>query len=300
MGDRLIIKMGYISVFVTDLRASREMATSILGLRETGQETGKIALSAAPVPCEMIYTESEVDAVDHIGLVAAGPEALEEIRRRVERGGFDIADDVPTVIGSSAGFTFYGPEEFMFSVYLDPEAARVPEMRHFGRGVDKFGHVNLHPRDIEGMRRFLVDLLDFRVSDIIGDGLAYFLRCNSDHHGIALIAGRGVLHHHAWQAQSIADLAAVGDRLDGAGRRLLWGPVRHGAGHNIAAYYVEPAGSVIEVYCDLEQIHDDNRPPGVWANDMSWVNRWTDERVENFRSFGIGPAPREVHRNQRG
>ena len=168
---------------------------------------------------------------------------------------------------------------------------KVVPITHVGFGPDRYGHINLHPTDAKRMRDFLVEILDFRVSDVIGDDYAYFLRCNADHHGIAIIPGRGSLHHHAWQTQSIVDLGKLGDRLEILGGELIWGPVRHGAGHNIAAYYVEPNGVVVELYTDLEQIYDDLRPPIRWeAEDTRWFNRWGTYNGKDFRSHGIFPT----------
>ena len=140
------------------------------------------------------------------------------------------------------------------------------------------------------MMRFLNRALDFRLSDVIGDDFAYFMRCNPDHHGIALIRGGGTFHHHAWQTQSIADLGKLGDRLHRAGRELIWGPVRHGAGHNIAAYFVKTSGAVVELYTDLEQIYDDDRDPVVWGPEENWWNMWSSFRPEEFRKHGITPV----------
>ncbi|MCY1250533.1 hypothetical protein D9M72_641810 [compost metagenome] len=74
------------------------------------------------------------------------------------------------------------------------------------------------------------------------------------------------------------------------GRELIWGPVRHGAGNNIAAYFVEPSGNVIELYTDLEQIYDSTRPPVVWGEDENWYNMWSNYRPVNFRAHGLMPA----------
>lgn len=290
MSRHLISEMGYLAIRTTRLEESVWTATHLLGLRETVRDGGTAYLAAAPVHHEIIYIESDVDAVDHFGLVTADDEALAEVRRRVERGGYEIIADTPLVAGVSESFAFVGPEDFVFSICrgMAPAAHSTPTY-----GPDRYGHINLHPVDVEAMKSFLTDVLDFRISDIIGDDFAYFLRCNPDHHGIALIKGRGTLHHHAWQTQSIADLGKLGDRLDLVGQRLIWGPVRHGAGHNIAAYFVEPAGSVIELYTDLEQIYDDDRPPVVWRDDDGrWFNRWGVYNGEDFRSHGIFPARR--------
>lgn len=288
----LISEMGHVSIQTTRLEDSVFDATQVLGLRETDREGGTVFLAAADVHHELVYIESEHDGIDHIGLVAADASALAEVRRRVDAAGFAIVSEQPLEKGVAEGFSFVGPEGFVYEIYLGMEQNVAPQG---GFGPDRFGHINLHPQNVEAYKDFLVEVLDFRISDVIGDDFAYFLRCNADHHGIALITGRGSMHHHAWQGQSIVELGKLGDRLFRLDRRLIWGPVRHGAGHNIAAYFVEPSGGVIELYTDLEQIYDDNRPPVTWSGeDRSWFNRWGVYNGEDFRSHGIFPAPRTI------
>ncbi|CAN5201605.1 VOC family protein [soil metagenome] len=288
MSRGLISEMGYVALQTTKFDESVDVATTLFGLRETVRSGRTAYLAAAAVHHELVYIESDIDAVDHFGLVADGPSALAEIRARVDAGGYRVISESPLVEGIDQGFAFVGPEGFAFSIYLGMDRVAVTGATF---GPDRYGHINLHPQDIDTMKNFLIDVLDFRISDIIGDDFAYFLRCNPDHHGIALIKGKGWLHHHAWQTQSIADLGKLGDRLFLAGKRLIWGPVRHGAGHNIAAYFVEPSGAVYELYTDLEQIYDDKRPPIVWDADSRWFNQWGVYNGEEFRSHGMYPAP---------
>src|SRR5260370_8680512 len=61
--------------------------------------------------------------------------------------------------------------------------------------IGKLGHVVINVRDVARSVRFYTEMLGFEVSDIYPDemvpgGMA-FLRCNPDHHGIALV---GSLH----------------------------------------------------------------------------------------------------------
>jgi len=288
----LIAEMGFITIHTTRLDEQVASSRDLLGLQEVQRVGNASYMAATGVHHEIVYVQSDRDAVGHISLRARDTEAIATIRRRVVEAGFPIVSDQPLEMGVDAAMSFVGPEGYVFEIYTGPGAAWSPARR--GIGPDRYGHINIHPVDLERMRAFLCDILEFRVSDVIGDDFAYFLRCNADHHGIALIKGRGSLHHHAWQTQSIADLGALADRLDSAGQRLIWGPVRHGAGHNIAAYYVEPSGAVVELYADMEQIYDDDRPPNVWpgGEDLAWVNRWMNYRPVDFRTFGIFPAER--------
>jgi catechol 2,3-dioxygenase len=283
----VISEMGFITVQTTRLDESVATARDILGLRENLRVGNAVYMAADALHHEIVYIEGANDALDHISLAAPNEEALAEIRRRVTDAGYPIISDQPLEQGVGRALSFVGPEGFMIEVYTDLERLPLDRPQY---GPDRYGHINLQPVDVLKMRDFFVDILDFRVSDVIGtDG--FFLRCNSDHHGIALLQGRGALHHHAWQTQSIAELGKLGDRLNRAGQRLLWGPVRHGAGHNIAAYFREPSGAVVELYTDMEQIYDADRPPIRWeSDDMRWFNQWSDYRPDGFRLHGIMPV----------
>lgn len=287
----VIAQMGYVAMQSKDLERSVSHAKEILGLTETHRTGTTVTLASTGVARELVYTDAPIDAVDRIGLIAANQAALGEVYRRVTEAGFSIIGTESLEASATEGFLFMGPGGFIFDIYLVHESADFARAPH---SPERYGHINLHPQDLQGMLEFFTDILDFRISDVIGDDFAYFLRCNAEHHGVALIKGSGWLHHHAWQVQSIADLARVGDRLFESGQRLLMGPVRHGAGHNMAAYYVEPTGAVVELYADMEMIYDDERPPIYWPrDDRSWATRWSVYDFTEFRSHGLHPA-REV------
>lgn len=292
MTQKLVSEMGYVAFQSQDIECSIQHATEILGLSEVHRSGSSAILSSTGSGKELVYTDSTQNAVDRLGLVAPNNAAIAEIYKRVKAAGYQILGTEPFNDHADSGFVFVGPEGYIFDIYLrrQPDGVRVG-----GLGPDRFGHINLHPKNLQAMLAFFVDLLDFKVSDIIGDDFAYFLRCNPEHHGIALIKGNGWLHHHAWQVQSVADLTRLADRLDNAGENLLMGPVRHGAGHNIAAYYVEPSGAVVELYADMEMIYDDERPPTIWSrDDRRWATRWSVYDFTEFRSHGIFPAKEPI------
>lgn len=289
MAFGVISEIGYVSLQSKDIEGTIAHARDILGLTETERSGNAVYLSSrARRHHELVYLDAPEDGVGHIGLVAAGKAGLDLARTRIIEAGYPIVSNTPLHPGVADGFAFIGPENFVFEIYIGLEPATlVPS----GHAPDRFGHVNLHPQNLQAMLTFFTDVLDFRISDVIGDDFAYFLRCNAEHHGVALIKGKGWMHHHAWQVQSLADLGKLGDRLDDAGSRLLMGPVRHGAGHNMAAYYVEPTGAVVELYTDMEWILDDDRPPIIWPqDDRAWATKWSIYDFSEFRSHGLFPA----------
>jgi catechol-2,3-dioxygenase len=170
------------------------------------------------------------------------------------------------------------------------------DRRDGGFGPDRYGHINLKVHDSKAMARFLVDVFGFMISDRIGDDFAFFLRCNPEHHGIAVVKSvenSPTMHHHAWQAGTLADLGRLADRLTASGNRLFWGPVRHGAGHNIAAYFVEPRIGLIELYTDMEMIYDPERDAVVWdLDDPGWLSQWDGLSPDTMLGYGVAPTPR--------
>ena len=38
---------------------------------------------------------------------------------------------------------------------------------------------------------------------------------------------------------------------------MLWGPVRHGPGHNVATYHRNPDEHTVELYIELDQMKDE-------------------------------------------
>jgi catechol 2,3-dioxygenase-like lactoylglutathione lyase family enzyme len=291
-GTGSISELGYVALQSRDLGASVRNASELLGLSEVDGGGRKAVFAAQSGRREIVYTQSGTDALDHVGLVASSADELAAIREKVRRGGYPVISEHPLEDHIAEGFAFVGPEGFSWHVYLDSAAYSM--VKNGGFGPDRFGHVNIQVTDTLTQRDFLSEVFGFKVSDRIGHDAAFFMRCNNDHHGIAVFKStRPALHHHAWQTQSIVDLGRLGDRLARRGSRLAWGPVRHGAGDNIAVYYVEPTGAVIELYTDLEMIFDPERQIRQWSEDDSyWINQWDGQVPPGILDHGIPPVAR--------
>jgi hypothetical protein len=61
------------------------------------------------------------------------------------------------------------------------------------------------------------------------------------------------VHHIAFELENNAHHAGAADTLRAAGVRLLWGPARHMAGHNLAGYHYRPDKVMVEFYTDMDK-----------------------------------------------
>jgi hypothetical protein len=68
--------------------------------------------------------------------------------------------------------------------------------------------------------------------------------------------------------------------------KLTWGPLRHIIGHNIAVYHRNPDGVVIEFFCEMDQMHDEELgffEPRPWHQDLPQRPKvWGDDTPSNW------------------
>ncbi|HKI97917.1 MAG TPA: VOC family protein [bacterium] len=146
--------------------------------------------------------------------------------------------------------------------------------------IGKLGHVVIHVSDLERSTGFYTQVLGFRVTDVYPEdmmpGGMVFLRCNGDHHCLALVgrapdaadaalAVRSELHHIAFEVPTLDDVFRAREHLrrhevpiDFEGRRR--------AGCQVALEFHDPDGHHLEIYWGVDQVGTDGRlrPASEW------------------------------------
>jgi catechol 2,3-dioxygenase len=146
--------------------------------------------------------------------------------------------------------------------------------------LNKIGHVALYVKDLERSARFYTGVLGFSVSDAYASdmvpGGAVFLRCNADHHGIALFplgegqAQHGGPHHMAFEVSTLDEVLRARDYL-----RKHDVPIhfegRRRAGVQLAVEFRDPDGHNLEIYWGIDQVGSDGyvRPAEQWKGASS-------------------------------
>jgi catechol 2,3-dioxygenase-like lactoylglutathione lyase family enzyme len=138
----------------------------------------------------------------------------------------------------------------------------------------KIGHVVLNVIDLEVSVRFYTEVLGLKISDRYPDAMVpggmVFMRCNTDHHGVALVGGankheRTSLNHFAFEVGSPDEVFRARAWLRQHEVPIVF-EGRRRAGCQLAVEFTDPDGNNLEIYWGLDQIGADGqaRPAGEW------------------------------------
>ncbi len=145
--------------------------------------------------------------------------------------------------------------------------------------IRRLNHAVLYVHDAAECAEFYAGMLGFRVTQTMGDQAVFMQAPGSDNdHDLALFGiGRGAesseagrrtvgLYHLAWEVDTLADLAAIRDKLSAAG--ALAGASNHGVSRSL--YAKDPSGLEFEVMWEVpaELIDPDLDILGVTALDL--------------------------------
>jgi len=134
--------------------------------------------------------------------------------------------------------------------------------------IGKLGHVVINVRDVARSVYFYTEILGFEVSDIyphemVPGGMA-FLRCNPDHHGIALVGSLSAasdnveLNHIAFEVGTLDEVLRARDHLHRHGVTIDF-EGRRRAGCQLAVEFRDPDNHRLEIYWGIDQIGSEGR-----------------------------------------
>jgi glutathione S-transferase/catechol 2,3-dioxygenase-like lactoylglutathione lyase family enzyme len=268
-------RLDHVALRVRSLDEAVARWTWQFGLRETHRTdaTAWLACDTEPVALELLAAPDPgpdhvaYELIEGVSLADAG-DALRALGMQ-----FDAAvDAIRFSDPEGAGVELVPYRGLVVAPQVTVRTDAVP-----GVHPRKLGHVNIICNDLAASRTFYESVLGLRLTDSLGD-LGVWLHCNSDHHGVALVAAAqtrpAAFHHLAFDVADWGQLRVVLDHLGRNGRWLSWGPVRHGMGQNLCAYVRIPEERVhVELYCDMEQL----QPAHVareWPDDAFHSNTW--------------------------
>jgi catechol-2,3-dioxygenase len=281
--------MGHVALRVTDADRSVAHLTSTLGLRRTFEGEGVIGLSCNEKHHEVQLLEAPRPGLDHVGIEVEDAGELGRLRDAVIAAGYRVLSESPQEPGLTEAIRVLGPCDLVVELYAGMSREPLSVAHYMPPLARRFGHVNIATEDLVETQRFLEHVLGFRVSDTLGTDVRW-MRCDRDHHGIALRqAPANTMHHYAFELQDWGAIQRYADQLALLGKRLIWGPGRHGPGRNLYTYTPDPDDAIVEGYADLLIIADEaNYAPIDWnERGPDALNLWGPPPPSDYRDYGV-------------
>ena len=285
-------RVGHIALRVPDLDAAVSFQSEVLGLVETERLGAVSYMTCNERHHELILIQQDGDArgYEHIGMQVADAETLERARAGIAAAGGELLG--PTYDGEPGidrAALVRGPGGHVFKLFCGMETVPAPPD---GDRVEKFEHVSIKARGLGGTERFIEQGLGFGFSDRMGKTASWW-HCDPDHHGMAVVfAPKHELSHYAYTAQDLNAMGRICDRLAATGRKLIWGPSRHGPGNNLFIYFHDTAGAMIEVCAELAKMPPEgDYVARQWPGGLGSINQWGGPPPPRFLLTGFPIVP---------
>lgn len=286
-----ISQVSHAELAVGDIEEAVGFHVDVLGMNELGRADGKVRLSAGvDGGCDLILASGGT-GVRRFALRVDSAEDLDYYRRRLANAAVDTDTSTDEHPGVQRMLRFTTPSSHTMELAVlddDPTTYVHPSRAQHRAGIRAldFDHITLQAEDPKPLVDFLVELLDFRISDIFAPepGVigAAWLRASDLHHDVAIIStpesGKS-LHHYALGMESFDHLKVAADELARRGVPIETGPGRHGVGANLYTYFWA-AGNRYELSAEMPRVR--TGAPRVWDDFSKAFSPWGLIAPESF------------------
>jgi catechol 2,3-dioxygenase-like lactoylglutathione lyase family enzyme len=273
MTDRLITHLRHVDLAVPDFDRQREFYTTLWGLTPVAEDDGIVFLAAEGSP-EQYVVRLRKDAEKRLDLISYGAGSAADVdvlAQRLGTAGVHLVSepDVLQTAGGGYGFRFFDVDGRTIEVSADVATRQHRKIEERESIPVRLSHVVINSPDPNRTQAFYEQHLDFALSDSLvhpyAGELMKFMRCNPQHHSMAIAKGPHVsLHHVSFEMRGLDEYMRGTGRLLRAGTRMVWGPGRHMAGDNTFSYFLDPHGNTIEYTTELEKLDEDAWHPSVY------------------------------------
>ncbi len=284
-------RIGHAVYETPDLIRQTEYYTDFLGLTVAGRERERVFLATKIGQLAIELNKGERERCTKLSFEIAPDSDFGDVARELSKDGIksEMKNDSAPGIGAVVAFQ----DNKGTTVELFKEWSYLGKHTQVsGVGPLTLGHVAWVVNDVKATVDFYARVLGFRESDWIGDFFA-FIRCNADHHTLNFIRGDDAkMHHMAFELKDMVHLQGACDLLGQRKHPILWGPLRHGPGHNMAIHHRYPDDQVIELYCELDQVLDEELGyfvPRPWHHDTPQRPKVWSAGLNN--TWGLPPHP---------
>ncbi|KQY50896.1 MULTISPECIES: VOC family protein [unclassified Nocardioides] len=267
-----------ITLRVPDPVQSKDFYHEVWGLSTVDEDRSTFWLRATGSEHHVLRLEQhDVNALGKISFALGSRVEVDEAARALQKLGIPLLRE-PGLLSDDAGggygLQLVDPEGRCVELSTDTHAVVAQEPAGRRAVPRKIAHVVLNTVDIDRAADFYTQVLGMRISDWSEHQMT-FLRCNSDHHVIALNQAPWTsVNHVAYEMQSIDHFMRGIGSLKHHGIAPQWGPGRHGPGDNTFSYFTDPAGLVCEYTSEVAQIDEDAWLCRTWQRTPELSDQW--------------------------
>lgn len=278
-------RLSHVAFETPDLEKSVDYYTQVNGLALVAKERGRAFLATKTGLLAIELEQGPKPRCQKLAFELAPATDFVEINRQLSNEGIASHERIEPAPGIPSVLSFLDPNGTSIELFSKWNYVDAPR-EVIGVGPLKLGHVAFFAPDPKLISDFYRSIMGFRVSDWIDDFFV-FMRCNSDHHTVNFLRGdHARVHHIAFELKDVSHISNSCDLLARRQIRIVWGPLRFGPGHNIAAFHRNQDDQLVEFYTELDQMVDeelgyfDPRPwhrdtpqrPKIWkpAEDPIW------------------------------
>lgn len=282
-------RLGYIALSVTDLERSKTFYREIVGTKviDTDQpDTFLVRVSDRHH--DLVFVKGDKPALKRVGWQMESAKALAAVREHLSEIGIavqPVSAAEAAALGIGEAFRAVEPTTgTTFEFYDGMESATPFEPTH--THVARLGHMILNSPDKEATERFLLEELNFRVSDRIGEAVT-FMRCfpNPLHHSFGVGRGEAASFGHLnFMVSDIDDIGRANNRMKKNNVKITYGPGRHPTSGSVFFYFLDPDEITVEYSFGMEEFPEhEARDPRLFPL-----------VPESFDTWGGTPEKRET------
>lgn len=290
-------RFSHVTFETSDLERQIAYFTEVAGLVVAERENGHAYLATKLGDLAVQLETGERAQCSRLAFQVAPGTDFKDIRSGIEAEGLRCEARNDPAPGISQMLSFADPKGTVCEVFATKTPICKPQPVA-GIGPIKLGHLAFVVPEPRDYAEFYSRVLGFRVSDWIQDWFV-FMRCGPDHHTINFVRGKRThMHHVAFELKDWGQVQSACDFLGSKNIPIIWGPGRHGPGHNIYTYHRNPDDQIIEMFTELDKMLDESLgyfEPRPWHRDHPQVPKVWDAPPNDM----WGPPPTAEYLRQR-
>jgi len=287
-------RLGYIALTVTDLEKSRHFYETLVGLKMDEEPDGKRAfLRCSDRHHDLVIYSGAEPALKRVAWQMESDRALEAVRAHFVRLGIEcvaVSPEEQSDLGIGEAFRMSEPTtgvtfEFYSSMADAPSSYQTTHTK-----IARLGHLVLSSPDRKATEKFLMEEMNFRVSDRI-DGMVTFMRCfpNPFHHSFGVGSAKHPgLNHLNFMVTEMGDIGKANNRMKKAGVPIVFGIGKHPPSESVFIYFLDPDGMTVEYSYGMEEFPEHSpRTPRDLPASLESIDYWEGTPDPRMAKVGI-------------